>query len=115
MIRSLPPRSVTSRPPSGRNARLHGWDSPFATTTTRMSCPSAVWYTTGLSGSGGMVMPCGAIGVLFLNGTVCCAIPLAPKTMTMDAAQTRRACFNMSAPSFPAGLKACTTSAEAGR
>ena len=42
MMRRWPARSVTSIVPSGRNARLHGYDNALVTTTTRILCPSAV-------------------------------------------------------------------------
>ena len=57
--RSRPARSVTRAVPSGRNAMLQGFVSPRATTTTRISRPSAVAYSAGASGSAGMVKPRG--------------------------------------------------------
>src|SRR5688572_19318822 len=51
MTRTWPERSVTSILPSGRNARLHGCDRPFVTTTTRNG-PSTLLATVVPSGRG---------------------------------------------------------------
>src|SRR5262245_10283009 len=72
MIRSFPVRSVTSIPPSGRNAKLQGYVSPFVTATTRILWPSAVSNSIGNFGRGRSARPVGATGMLFRNGTCCC-------------------------------------------
>src|SRR5215475_916457 len=72
MIRSFPVRSVTSIVPSGRNAKLQGYVSPFVTATTRILWPSAVSNSIGNFGSGRSARPVGATGMLFRNGTCCC-------------------------------------------
>ena len=51
--RRRPTRSVIRMLPSGRNARLHGCESPFVTTLTLMSRCSNVEKTHGPSPSGG--------------------------------------------------------------
>ena len=51
-MRNRPLRSVTSMPPSGRNARLHGCESPVATAVTRTG-NSEVKSVTGSDGNGG--------------------------------------------------------------
>ena len=56
-MRSRPGRSVTSMPPSGRNAIAHGCESPLVTTLTRILCCSAVSNTQGPAPSGGTGTP----------------------------------------------------------
>ncbi len=57
IIRRRPARSVTSIPPSGRKAMLHGCDKAFVMTTTRVLCCSAVSTMKGPSPSGATGTP----------------------------------------------------------
>ena len=64
---------------------LHGCEMPRVTTDTRIRWPSAVGYSTGLSGIGGIGIS-GATGMPFANGT-CCWAWLGPAAATASAAK----------------------------
>src|SRR5215203_2177486 len=68
---------------------LQGCEMPRVTTDTRMRCPSAVGYSTGRSGNGGIGIS-GATGMPFANGTSCCAWPPAAAAITSAARPMRR-------------------------
>src|SRR5262245_22717502 len=69
-MRSLPPRSVTRMPPSGRNAIDHGWFSPLVTViligrTRPVSSemgPSGIGGDGQLIGGGAVALPRPAAG-----------------------------------------------------